>query len=484
MKPQIEIEKMESSSARTRQNAGTQEYDLVIIGSGVGSKLAAWTLAGKGQRVAVIERKYIGGSCPNIACLPSKNIIRSAKVASLVRDSEAFGITKTGFKVEMALVRNRKRNMVTELVNAHLDHFKKSGAEVIFGFGRFIGPKTVEVTEPDGKTRRLRGTNVIIGTGTRAALDAIPGLVEAKPLTHVEALELDVVPERLLVIGGGYVGLELSQAMLRFGSKVTVIERASRLLAREDQDISEALESLLGNAGLNVALNAQVKAVSGMSGQTVRVVIEQNGVEKTITGSHLLVATGRTPNTEALGTDSAGVELTDRGYVKVDQRLETTAPGVWAVGDVTGGPQFTHIGHDDFRVVSENIQGGNRVTTGRQVPFCLFTDPELARVGLNETEAKQHGVAYRLFKLPMAGVLRTHTLSETQGFMKALVEKDGDQILGFTGFGVDAGEIMSAVQIAMIARLPFTSLRDAVLTHPTLMEGLNPLFGSTPSMHG
>jgi pyruvate/2-oxoglutarate dehydrogenase complex dihydrolipoamide dehydrogenase (E3) component len=239
------IEKTEGFSAMTRQKTETEEYDLVIIGSGVGSKLAAWTLAGKGQRVAVIERKYIGGSCPNIACLPSKNIIHSARVASLVRRSEAFGINKTGFKVDMASVRSRKRNMVTELVNAHLDHFKKSGAEVILGSGRFVDPKTVEVTERDGKTRRLHATNIIIGTGTRAALDAIPGLLEANPLTHVEALELDIVPEHLLVVGGGYVGLELSQAMLRFGSKVSVIERGDRLLSREDPDVSEALQNML-----------------------------------------------------------------------------------------------------------------------------------------------------------------------------------------------------------------------------------------------
>ncbi|MGA3267573.1 MAG: FAD-dependent oxidoreductase [Verrucomicrobiota bacterium] len=475
---------LENTSPLGAQRSMTPEqYDLVIIGSGVGSKLAAWTLAGKGQRVAVVERRYVGGSCPNIACLPSKNVIHSAKVASLVWGSEAFGVNKTGFNVDMASVRSRKRNMVTEMVNAHLDLFKRSGAEVIMGSGRFMGPKTIEVTLPDGKTRRLRGTNVIIGTGTRAALDPIPGLVEAKPLTHVEALELDVVPEQLLVIGAGYVGLELSQAMMRFGSKVSVIERGGRLLPREDQDISEALQSMLEKEGLSVVLNARVKAVSGTSGQIVKVVLEQNGIEKTLIGTHLLVATGRIPNTDGLGVEFAGVELTDRGYVKVNQRLETTASGVWGVGDVTGGPQFTHIGHDDFRVVSENILGGNRVTTGRQVPFCLFTDPELARVGLNEIEARQQGVAYRLFTLPMAGVLRTHTLSETQGFMKALVEKNGDRILGFTTFGVNAGEIMSAVQIAMLAGLPFTSLRDAVLAHPTLMEGLGSLFASAPSNH-
>ena len=285
------------------------------------------------------------------------------------------------------------------------------------------------------------------------------------------------------MIGGGYVGLELSQAMRRFGSKVSLIERNDRLVHREDEDVTDALRSLFEDEGIDIVLNARVKRVSGKSGQSVRIVIEQNGVERTLDGTHLLVAAGRAPNTGGIGLEVAGVELTDRGYVKVNERLETTAPGVWAVGDVKGGPQFTHIGVDDFRVIVANLNGGNHVTTGRQVPFCLFTDPELARVGLSEKEAKRQGIAYRLFKIPMEAVLRTLTLSETRGFLKALVETDGDRILGFTAFGVDAGEIMSAVQIAMIAGLPYTALRDAVLTHPTLLEGLSPLFSSVPSVH-
>jgi pyruvate/2-oxoglutarate dehydrogenase complex dihydrolipoamide dehydrogenase (E3) component len=270
--------------------------------------------------------------------------------------------------------------------------------------------------------------------------------------------------------------------MRRFGSKVSVIERNDRLVHREDEDVTEALRSLFEDEGIEVVLNARVKGISGKSGKSVGIVIEQNGVEKTLDGTHLLVAAGRTPNTEGIGLELAGVELTNRGYVKVNERLETTAPGVWAVGDVAGSPHFTHLSVDDFRVVLASLTGGNRVTTGRQVPFCLFTDPEFARVGLSEKEAKARGIAYRLFKIPMAAVLRTHTLSETRGFLKALVEIDGDRILGFTAFGVDAGEIMSSVQIAMIADLPYTALRDAILAHPTLLEGLNPLFSSVPSL--
>jgi len=470
------------SSAQSPTRTDLEEYDVVILGSGAGSKLTAWTLAAQGQRVAVIERKYIGGSCPNIACMPSKNIIHSAKVASYFQRSKEFGIVAKGFAVDMSGVRDRKRRMVSGEIGAHLDNYKRSGAELIIGSGRFIGPKTLEATLPDGTSRRLRGANVIIGTGTHAALEPIPGLAEAQPLTHIEALELDEVPGHLLVIGGGYVGLELSQAMRRFGSNVSVIERNDRLVHREDEDVSDALRSLFEDEGIDLVLNARVKEILGRSGKSVRIVIEQRDrVKRTLEGTHLLVAAGRVPNTEGIGLELAGVEVTDRGYVKVNERLETTAPGVWAVGEVAGSPQFTHISVDDFRVVLNSLTGGNRVTTGRQVPFCLFTDPEFARIGLSEQEAKTRGIPYRLFKIPMEAVLRTHTISETRGFLKALVEIDGDRILGFAAFGVEAGEIMSSVQIAMIAGLPYTALRDAILAHPTLLEGLGPLFSSAPS---
>src|SRR6202007_2397857 len=365
----------------------------------------------------------------------------------------------------------------------YMENYRKTGAEFILGAGRFVAPRTVETALPDGSTRQLRGTNVIVSTGTRATLEAIPGLTEAQPLTHIEALELDQVPEHLLVIGGGYVGVELSQAMRRFGSNVTVIDRNGRLMSKEDEDVCVALNRLLDDEGIDVRLNARVKRVSGKSGDSVTIVFKQNGTDKTLTGTHLLVATGRTPHTEGLGLELAGVELTDRGYIKVNERLQTTAPGVWAIGEVAGSPQFTHISIDDFRVVHANLTGGNRVTTGRQVPYCLFTDPELARIGLSETEAEAQGIAYRLFKVPMETNLRAHTLSETRGFVKALVGADSDRILGFTAFGVGAGEILAAVQIAMIAGLPYTALRDAVLTHPTLTEGLIPLFSSAPSAH-
>ena len=472
----------EVSAAQISKNMQPEEFDLVILGGGTGSTVAAWTFAGEGKRVAVIDRKYIGGSCPNIACLPSKNIIHSAKIASYIRRSKEFGIAHDGFTIDMSGVRERKRKMVTGLNEMYLENYRNAGAILILGgTGRFVAPRTVEVALPNRIKRLLRGTNVIISTGTRATLEEIPGLAGAEPLTHVEALELDRVPEHLLVIGGGYVGIELSQAMRRFGSKVTVIDRNQRLMSKEDEDVCEGLRTLLHDEGIDVLLSTRVKRLSGKSGDSVSIIVDQNGTAKTVKGSHVLVAAGRTPNTEGLRLDLAGVELTDRGYIKVNERLQTDAHGVWAIGEVAGSPQFTHISLDDFRVVHANLTGGNRVTTGRQVPYCLFTDPEMARVGLNEMEAKARNVAYRLFKVPMEVNLRARTLSETRGFLKALVETDSDRILGFTAFGVGAGEIMSAVQMVMIAGLPYTALRDAVLTHPTLVEGLIPLFSSVPS---
>jgi pyruvate/2-oxoglutarate dehydrogenase complex dihydrolipoamide dehydrogenase (E3) component len=277
--------------------------------------------------------------------------------------------------------------------------------------------------------------------------------------------------------------VEFAQAMRRFGSKVSLIDRAQRLMSKEDEDVCDAVRNLLEDEGIDIHLGAQVKRVSGKSGNSVSVFVEQNGAEKVLNGSHLLVAAGRTPNTGGLGLELAGVELTGRRYIKVDERLQTTAPGVWAIGEVAGSPQFTHISVDDFRVVHANLTGGNRVTTGRQVPYCLFTDPELARIGLSESEADAQGASYRLFKVPMESNLRARTLSETRGFLKCLIEADGDRILGFTAFGTSAGEIMAAVQVAMSAGLPYIALRDAVLTHPTLVEGLIPLFSSAPSEH-
>jgi pyruvate/2-oxoglutarate dehydrogenase complex dihydrolipoamide dehydrogenase (E3) component len=428
----------------------------------------------------VIERKYIGGSCPNIACLPSKNIIHSAKVANYFWRSEEFGISKDHVRIDMPAVRERKRKMVSGLVDMHLANFKASGAELILGSGKFVAPQTIEIALTDGGTRVLRGKKVLINTGSRATIDPVPGLAEAAPLTHIELLEIDHLPDHLLVLGGGYIGLELAQAMRRFGSNVTIIERNDRLAHREDRDVTDMLHEICRDEGINVATGFKVSHVEGKSGYFVLVHGEQNGSATVLHGTHLLVATGRTSNTQGIGLDVAGVEVTKHGDVQVNERLETTAPGVWALGDCAGSPHFTHIAFDDYRIVRDNLAGGNRVTTGRLVPFCMFSDPEFARVGLSETEAQQRGIRYRLAKIPMVADLRTRTLSETRGFLKVLVDTESDRILGFTAIGVGAGEIMGTVQVAMVGGMPYTALRDTIFTHPTLLEGLIPLFSAVP----
>lgn len=459
----------------------TENYDTLVLGSGEAGKYLAWHLASSGERAAVIERRYIGGSCPNIACLPSKNVVHSAKVASYFRRAGEFGISAGNWQLDLSGVRERKRRMVDGLIQMHLGRFKASGAELVNGQGRFVGPKTLEVASADGTIRTLQAKRIILSTGSRATLEAIPGLRESHPLTHVEALELDRVPAHLLVLGGGYVGLEFAQAMRRFGARVTIIERNERLAHREDDDVSTALQELCRDEGIEIITRAKIVRIEGTSGESVRLHADQAGAEITLEGSHLLVAAGRTPNTDGIGLEAAGVELTASGHVKVDERLRTTAPDVWAVGDCAGSPHFTHVAFDDFRVVRDTLTGKERTTTGRLIPSCLFTDPELARVGLSEQEAKARGIAYRLAKLPMAAVLRTRTLAEERGFLKALIAANSDRVLGFTAFGVNAGELLPAVQIVMNAGLPYTSLRDAILAHPTLGEGFGPLFSNVPA---
>ncbi len=451
-------------------------YEDLVLGSGAGGKLLAWHLASSGRRVAVVERRWIGGSCPNINCLPSKNEIWSAKVADLLHHAAQFGIVTGSVVVDMAKVRQRKREMVDGLVALHLELYQKSGTELIMGDGRFTAPKTLEVRLRDGGTRVLTGERVFLNLGTRATIPSIAGLADAGPLTNIEALELDRLPAHLIVLGGGYVGLEFAQAHRRFGSRVTVVEHGPQLAGHEDPDVAEAIGRLFADEGIEVLVSAEVLQVEGRSGKSVRLRVRTPRGEQLIEGSDILAATGRTPNTAGIGLDIAGVRLDGRGYVQVNDRLETSAPGVWAIGECAGSPQFTHVSEDDFRVIRDNLAGGSRTTRDRLIPFCLFTDPPLARVGLSETEARTRGVAVRVARLPMGAVLRTRTTGEMRGFMKALVDARTDRILGFTMFGPEAGEVMAVVQTAMLAGMPYTGLRDAILAHPTMAEGLSGLF--------
>lgn len=423
----------------------------------------------------------VGGSCPNIACLPSKNVIYSAHVASLVRRGKEFGVATGPVSIDMAGVRARKRKMVDELITIHRNNYANSGAELVMGEGRFIAPKTIEVQLQEGGTRVLSGERVYLNLGTHAAIPDVPGLRQSSPLTHVEALELDHVPEHLIVLGGGYIGLEFAQPMRRFGSRVTVLEHGPQLAGHEDPDVAQLLLQRFTDEGIEVELNARLTRVEGRSGDQVRLHVHTAAGDKVIEGSDILVAAGRTPNTRAIGLDVAGVSLDARGYVQVNERLETSAPELWAMGDCAGSPQFTHVAFDDFRVVRDNLAGGQRTTRDRLVPYCMFTDPELGRVGLNETAAQRAGIAYRVARTPMAAVLRTRTISETGGFLKALVAADSDRLLGFTALGVSGGEVIAVVQTSMLAGLPYTALRDTIFTHPTIAEGLTVLFANAPA---
>ena len=459
-----------------------ERFDILVIGSGEAGKHLTWTMAQAGHRTAVVERKYIGGSCPNIACLPSKNVIRSAKANWFARHGTEYGILTGPVSTDMKGVLNRKRKMVEGEVQFHLDRFKATGAELIRGEARFVAPKTVEVRLNEGGVRMITGERVFLDLGSRSAIPDIPGLAAAKPMTHVEALDLDRLPEHVIVLGGGYVGLELAQALRRFGSTVTLIERSHQIAAAEDQDVAQALLENFTSEGIEVLLNTRLHEVGGLSGQKVRVIVEDGHGQRKIEGTDLLIATGRTPNTQGIGLEATGVELDARGCIKVNDRLETSAAGVWAMGDCAGSPQFTHVAFDDFRVVRDNLNGGSRTTRDRLIPFCMFTDPELARVGLNESEAKRRGIAYRLAKMPMAAVLRAVTLGETRGFVKMLIDAQSNRILGFTVLGVEGSEMMAAVQTAMVGGLPYTALRDAIFTHPTTAEGLVFLLANVPAI--
>ncbi len=454
----------------------------LIIGSGEAGKYLAWTLGRQGEQVIVVERALIGGSCPNIACLPSKNLIYSAKVAALVSRAREFGIETGPVNVNMADVIRRKQEMVDGLMQLHANNFKASGAELWMGTARFTAPKTVQVTLADGETRMLRGERIFVNVGSRASRPNVPGLAEAEPMTHVELLNIQHLPEHLVVLGGGYVGLEFAQAMRRFGSRVTLIHPGKQLLDREDSDVADALLQLMKDDGITILLETDLRSVTGRSGVQVQLRVQTGSVAYIIEATDILLATGRTPNTDTLDVEKAGIALDTRGHIRVNDRLQTTAPEVWAMGDCAGTPHFTHAAYDDFRIIRDNLNGGQRTTRDRLIPYCLFTDPELAHVGLNETQATSKSISYRLAKMSMSAILRTRTVSEPRGFIKALVGDD-DRIIGCTVFGLEATEIVATVQAAMLGGMAYTTLSSGIFTHPTVSEGLTMLFGTMPPSH-
>jgi pyruvate/2-oxoglutarate dehydrogenase complex dihydrolipoamide dehydrogenase (E3) component len=465
-----------------------QHYDAIVIGAGQAGVPLATTLAKAGRKTALVEREHVGGTCINEGCTPTKTMVASAKVAYFDRRSADYGVSNGQVAVDMVRVRERKRDIVESFRSGGEKRLDDAGVELIMGEARFTGPKELEVNLNGGATVRLSAENVFINVGARPGSVPVEGLDGVPALNSTSIMELDEVPEHLLVLGGGYVGLEFAQMFRRFGSEVTVVQRGEQLLSREDPDVAETVAEILREDGLEILLETRSRRVEQSDDGEIRLTVETPEGERTLTGSHLLVAAGRPPNTDLLDTEAAGVETDKRGFVKVNERLETSVPGIWAVGDVKGGPAFTHISYDDFRIIRTNVlEGGDATTADRLVPYTVFIDPQLGRVGLSEQEAREQGRDVRVAKMPMSYVARALEVDEARGFMKAVVDADTNQILGCTVLGIEGGEIMAMMQIAMMGKLPYTALRDAVFAHPTLAESLNSLFATideTPTRSG
>ncbi|MBN3886766.1 MAG: mercuric reductase [Nostoc sp.] len=457
----------------------TQHYDDIIIGGGKAGKTLAPALVADGRKTALVERSLnmIGGGCINIACIPTKTMVASANVANTVRNSAAYGVKSNTPIVNLAEVIQRKRSVVQSAREMNLHNLEKAlDNNLIIGEAKFVAPKTIAVTMADGNNRLLTAERLFINTGTRPLIPSIPGLTEVEFLTSESIMELEYLPEHLIVLGSGYIGLEFAQMFRRFGSRVTVIGQSEQILSQQDPDIAIAVQTLLEQDGIEFLLKAKVLKIDRTGNETI-LQIQVADRSLSLQGSHLLVAVGRAPNTESLNLAAAGVATDTRGFIQVNDRLETNVPGIWALGDINGGPQYTHISLDDYRIVKANlIDGGDRSTSDRLVPSCLFIDPELAHVGLTETEAQQQGYPIRVAKVDASAVPRARTLGQTDGLLKAIVDTETGRILGCSLLCHEAGEVISTVQMVMQAQMPYTVLRDGILTHPTMTEGLNILF--------
>jgi pyruvate/2-oxoglutarate dehydrogenase complex dihydrolipoamide dehydrogenase (E3) component len=448
-----------------------------VIGSGQGGTPLSIALAKAGWKIALVERNNVGGTCVNVGCTPTKTMVASARVAYLSKRSADYGVDSGPVKVSMSAVRQRKQKIVESFHDGVLKNIEKTeGLELLKGEARFIGPKSLEVLLSEGGTRLLTGGRIFINTGTRPTMPPVTGLDEVSTLDSSSIMELDSLPDNLLVMGGGYVGLEIAQMFRRFGSEVTIVHRGHHLLSHEDPDVADEVARILTEDGIRVLLNSEATGARAVDG-SVNLIVRTKERETELSGSHLLVAVGRSPNTDPLNLKSAGVETDEHGFIKVNDRLETNVAGVYALGDVKGGPAFTHISYDDFRILRANLLEGSHATTkGRLVPYTVFIDPQLGRIGLTETEAGHQGLKTLVAKLPMSNVARAIEMSETRGFMKAVVDADTKKILGCAVLGIEGGELMTMFEIAMMGNLPYTVLKDGIFAHPTLAESLNNLF--------
>lgn len=458
--------------------SNVKTYDAIVIGTGQGGYPLAKDLPAAGWKTAVIEKGAVGGTCVNTGCTPTKTMVASARVAHLAKRGADYGVNTGPIEIDLKKVRQRKRSIVDDFSGGSQSRLEDTdGLDLIFGEARFTGPQSVEVALNDGGTMQLQSEKIFINTGTRSFTPPIEGIESVPYLDNASIMELGDVPDHLLVMGGGYIGLEFGQMFRRFGSEVTIIQRGDQL-TREDADVADEIKKILEDDGITVLLNSEaVKAQQ--NGDQIELTLKTSDGEQTVSGSHLLVAVGRTPNTDMLNLESAGVEVNQRGHIPVNDKLETNVPGIYVIGDAKGGPAFTHISYDDYRVIKANlVDGGDASIKDRLVPYAMFIDPQLGRVGLNESDAKAQGKNIRVASMPMTHVARALEMDETRGFMKVVIDADTDQILGCAVLGVEGGEIMSVLQMAMMGNVPYTTIRDSAFAHPTLSESLNNLFMS------
>ena len=456
-------------------------YDLIVIGSGQGGGPLCSAFAAAGKKALLVERRHVGGTCINEGCSPTKTMVASARVAYLARRAADFGVHAGAIGIDMRRVWQRKQDIVDSFRDGSQRRIEESGVELVFGTASFTGPKTIHVALNGGGEREATAPHIVIDTGGRPAALKLPGMETVNALDSTSVMELEEVPEHLIVAGGGYIGLEFGQLSRRLGSQVTVVQRGNQLLNREDADVAEEVRKVLVEDGVDVLLETELVRVASQNGG-IAVTVSCAGQERTVHGSHLLNAVGRTPNTEELNLAAVGVEITEHGHVPVNERLETNVPGIYALGDVNGGPQFTHISYDDFRILRGNLLEGKQLTTkDRLVPYVVFIDPELGRVGLTEEDARKQGIEIRVASMPMSSVARALEMDEPRGLMKAVVAASSGQLLGCSILGVFAGEMMSLFSVAMMGKLPYTVLQDGIFAHPTLAEAFNNLFGNFKS---
>ncbi len=461
--------------------ASTTYYDAIIIGAGQAGGPLSTTLANAGWKTALIERVHVGGTCINEGCTPTKTMVASARVAYLARRGADYGVHTGPVTVDMAKVRQRKRDIVNSFRNGSQSRIERTQGVDLFLIAEasFTGPKVIEILLENGETRQLTADTIFINAGARPTMTTLAGIENVPTLDSTSIMELDEVPEHLLIVGGGYVGLEFGQMFRRFGSQVTIIQRGANLLSREDPDVAEEVAKIMREDGIEVLLEARPLYVEQTAPGSIRLTVHTTTGERALTGSHLLMAAGRVPNSDWLNLHTAGIKTDKRGFIQVNERLETNVPGIYALGDIKGGPAFTHISYDDFRIIRTNVlEQGNASINDRLVPYTVFIDPQLGRVGLSEEDARAHGRNIKVAKMPMSYVARALETDESRGFMKAVVDAETGQILGCAVLGIEGGEIMSILEVAMMGKLPYTALRDGVFAHPTLAESLNNLFST------